>query len=107
LVLAGGGSLGAVQVGTLRALVEAGVEFDLVVGTSVGAVNAAWLVGDPTPSGVAELTRIWRGLRRGHVFPTNPVRGVLAAAGQRRSGWNNPRSGCTWWPGTCSPARRC
>jgi NTE family protein len=85
LVLAGGGSLGAVQVGTLRALVEAGVEFDLVVGTSVGAINAAWLVGDPTPSGVAELTRIWRGLRRGHVFPSNPVRGVLAAAGQRRS----------------------
>jgi NTE family protein len=85
LVLAGGGSLGAVQVGTLRALVEAGVEFDLVVGTSVGAVNAAWLAGDPTVAGVEELARIWHGLRRGDIFPTNPVRGILAAAGQRRS----------------------
>jgi NTE family protein len=85
LVLAGGGSLGAVQVGSLGALVEAGVEFDLVVGTSVGAVNAAWLVGDPTPEGVEELGRIWRGLSRGNVFPTNPLRGVLAAAGRRRS----------------------
>jgi NTE family protein len=85
LVLAGGGSLGAVQVGTLRALVEAGIEFDLVVGTSVGAVNAAWLVGDPTRAGVEQLSRIWHGLRRGDVFPTNPLRGILAAAGQRRS----------------------
>lgn len=85
LVLAGGGSLGAVQVGSLRALVEAGVEFDLVVGTSVGAVNAAWLAGDPTPAGVGELSRIWHGLRRADVFPTNPLRGILAAAGQRRS----------------------
>lgn len=85
LVLAGGGSLGAVQVGSLRALVEAGVEFDMVVGTSVGAVNAAWLVGDPTAGGVEELGRIWRGLHRADVFPTNPLRGILAAAGQRRS----------------------
>lgn len=85
LVLAGGGSLGAVQVGTLRALLEAGVDFDFVVGTSVGAVNAAWVVGDPTSAGIETLDGIWRELRRGDVFPANPLRGILAAAGQRRS----------------------
>ncbi len=41
-VLSGGGSLGAVQVGMLQALAARGVEPDLVVGTSAGAMNAAW-----------------------------------------------------------------
>jgi NTE family protein len=85
LVLAGGGSLGAVQVGMLRALIEADVRFDLVVGTSVGAMNAAWVAGDPTPAGVAALTAIWRGLRRRDVFPPSPWQGLLAAAGRRPS----------------------
>lgn len=40
-VLSGGASLGAIQVGMLRALDEAGVAPDLVVGTSVGSLNGA------------------------------------------------------------------
>jgi NTE family protein len=39
-VLSGGAGLGAIQVGMLRALAERGVHVDLIVGTSVGAVNA-------------------------------------------------------------------
>jgi NTE family protein len=42
LVLAGGGSLEAVQVGMRQALVEADVVFDLVIGASVGAINGAY-----------------------------------------------------------------
>ena len=42
-VLAGGGGRGALQVGALRALLEAGIQPDLVVGTSIGAINAAFL----------------------------------------------------------------
>src|SRR5512139_3913298 len=42
-VLGGGGARGAMQVGALRALVEAGFRPDLLVGTSIGAVNAAAL----------------------------------------------------------------
>ena len=42
-VLSGGGSLGAVQVGMLQALTESGIRPDLLIGTSVGAVNAAWM----------------------------------------------------------------
>jgi NTE family protein len=82
-VLAGGGSLGAVQVGMLRALTAAGVAPDVVVGASAGAVNAAFFAGDPTARGVAELERIWRGLARSDVFPVSLVLGGLGAFGLR------------------------
>lgn len=69
LVLAGGGSLGAIQVGMLKALVTHGLRPDLVVGASVGALNGAYFAGDPTPDGVARLQQIWCQLRRRDVFP--------------------------------------
>jgi NTE family protein len=68
LVLAGGG-FGAVQVGMLRALVAHGLVPDLVVGSSVGAINGAWFAGAPNADGVAQLEEIWRGLRRSEAFP--------------------------------------
>ena len=82
-VLSGGGSLGAVQVGMLRALFEQGVCPDFVIGTSVGAVNAAWIAGCPDPDGVLELGEIWKGLRRQDVFPLSPItsaRGLIGRA---------------------------
>ncbi|MGY4816672.1 patatin-like phospholipase family protein [Pseudomonas chlororaphis subsp. piscium] len=69
LVLAGGGSLGAVQVGMLRALLEKHVVFDLVVGASVGALNGAYFAARPNARGVAELADFWRGLHKADVFP--------------------------------------
>ncbi len=68
-VLAGGGSLGAVQVGMLEALLEAGVVPDLIVGSSVGALNAGFFAGDPTAQGVTKLMEIWRSLHRADIFP--------------------------------------
>ena len=53
-VFAGGGSLGAVQVGMLRELMHAGVSADLVVGSSVGAMNAAYFAGAPNAAGVRQ-----------------------------------------------------
>jgi len=70
-VFAGGGSLGAIQVGMLKALAEFGVFPDIVVGTSVGSINAAYLAGRPTLQGVLELERIWLDLRRDKLFPIN------------------------------------
>lgn len=67
-MLGGGGVLGAVEVGMLRALVEAGVRPDVVVGTSVGAVNGAAFCADPTADGVARLGRLWTELAGGDVF---------------------------------------
>jgi NTE family protein len=68
-VLSGGGSLGATQVGMLQALFEAGIEPDMVVGTSVGAINAAWVGAWPASEGVQKLSDIWTSLRRDDVFP--------------------------------------
>jgi predicted acylesterase/phospholipase RssA len=50
-VFAGGGSLGAIQVGMLRVLVSEGVQPDFVVGASVGAINAAYFAGAPNAEG--------------------------------------------------------
>jgi NTE family protein len=59
-VLGGGGLLGAHEVGMLRALAEAGIRPDLVLGTSIGAVNGAFVAADP--AGAAErLGDLWRG----------------------------------------------
>jgi NTE family protein len=68
-VFAGGGSFGSVQVGMLRALVTHGVTADMVIGSSVGAMNAAYYAGTPTAEGVEKLAAIWRSLRRQDVFP--------------------------------------
>jgi NTE family protein len=76
-VLSGGGSLGAIQVGMLKALFEAGIRPDMLIGTSVGAVNAAWAAGCPNSEGIDRLAGIWKGLRRDDVFPL----GWRAAAG--------------------------
>lgn len=68
-VFAGGGSLGAVQVGMLKALTAHGVTADMVVGSSVGSINGAYYAGRPDSAGVAELERLWRGLSRNDIFP--------------------------------------
>lgn len=83
LVLAGGGSLGAVQVGMLQALVEEGIRFDFVVGASVGAINGAYFAARPNAQGVAELADFWRGLRKSDVFPFS-VLDTLTAILRRR-----------------------
>jgi NTE family protein len=84
-VLSGGAALGAIQVGMLRALYEREIEPDLIVGTSVGAVNGAFIASRPfTPSTADELAGIWRRLDRGQIFPLNPVSGFLGFFGARR-----------------------
>lgn len=69
-VLAGGATLGAMQVGMLAALAEHEVVPDLVVGTSVGALNGALLAREGDPGRAAEeLDRVWRSLTTPDVFP--------------------------------------
>ena len=66
-VLGGGGLLGAHEVGMLRALSESGIRPDLVVGTSIGAVNGVFIAADP--DGAAErLADLWQGESLGMVF---------------------------------------
>lgn len=91
VVLSGGGSLGAVQAGMLLALFDAHVTADLYVGSSVGALNAAYMAGHPDVAGARQLARIWTMLRREDVFPTDAVR-VLRAMVGRTNGVADPRS---------------
>jgi NTE family protein len=67
-VLGGGGALGAHEVGMLKALLEAGIRPDLLVGTSVGAINGAVAAADPSCAAVDLLADLWTGLGRAAVF---------------------------------------
>ena len=73
VVLGGGGVLGAVQVGMLRALIEAGVRPDLVVGTSVGAINGAVLAACPPAEVADRLEALWRSPDAAEVFAAGAV----------------------------------
>jgi NTE family protein len=82
-VLAGGGSLGAVQVGMLKALDRAGIVPDFVVGASVGAINAAYYAASPDADGIARLERIWLRLGRADIFPFSMFGTALCLFGRR------------------------
>ena len=86
LALSGGGANGAAQAGAAAELFEAGLHPDLIIGTSVGAWNGAWMAAHPDGQGGRELLRLWvdpsvrsllRGVVRGYVGAL--ARGRLAA----------------------------
>src|SRR6266571_1242406 len=82
--LAGGAALGAMQAGMIHALYERGITPDLLIGTSVGALNAAFLASRPATVATAEeLAAVWRGLRRSDILPLRPATLISALAGRR------------------------
>jgi NTE family protein len=82
-VFSGGTSLGSVQVGMLRAVFEAGIKPDLLVGTSAGAVNAASVGQGFTASRLEHLANIWSGLRTRDIFGGLGIRSVLRLLNSR------------------------
>lgn len=73
-VLGGGGSRGACTVGVLRALLEAGIKPDAVVGCSSGAFNAVALASRPDLETINRLALVWRSIRNRDLFNRNPLR---------------------------------
>lgn len=73
-VLSGGANLGAEQAGMLEALLAGGIRPDILVGTSIGAANAAFLAADPSLERAEALSDLWRRVRPRDVFPLNPLR---------------------------------
>jgi NTE family protein len=68
----------------LHALYERGIVPDVIVGTSAGAINGAFIASRPqTVQTAHELAAIWRGLRRGQIFPLNFLIGLLGFVGAR------------------------
>ena len=78
-VLSGGASLGAIQVGMAAALLEQGIRPDMVIGTSVGAVNGSWLAAERPIEGLAEL---WSSMRSRQIFPMRPLAGWRGFTGR-------------------------
>jgi NTE family protein len=82
LVLQGGGALGAYQAGVYQAMHEAGLEPDWVIGTSIGAINAAIIAGNEPDKRIVRLREFWRRVDRGlagDVVSQWPFLGPLAA----------------------------
>ena len=69
-VLGGGGKWGAVEVGMIQALHEAGVEADLILGTSIGAFNGAVIADYPGREGVERLNGFWEEVTGADLFQT-------------------------------------
>jgi NTE family protein len=84
-VLPGGGALGSYQVGLLRALTDVGVEPDVLIGVSAGAVNASLFAWHQGNDGIRRLEGIWRGIRRRDLLRLQPGRMALAMAGRHPS----------------------
>jgi NTE family protein len=83
-VLSGGASLAASQVGMLQALYEHQIEPDFLVGTSAGALNAAFIASRPQTAATArKLGRIWGDLRREDVFPVSMTALIGGVCGKR------------------------
>ena len=88
-VLSGGGPRGALQAGALQVLLERGIRPDLLVGTSAGAINAAYLGIDPTPGGAQHLGELWQRLTKEHVYPGGILRAAWNLLSRRNSLYGN------------------
>ncbi|GAA1125329.1 patatin-like phospholipase family protein [Nocardioides aquiterrae] len=90
-VLGGGGVLGAVEVGMLRAVLERGITPDLVLGTSVGALNGAMVAREPRLSVIDKLTELWQGASQQtqQVYGDSPLRTVRRAVATGTHLWSS------------------
>jgi len=85
-VLGGGGARGAMQLGAIRALLEAGYKPDLLVGTSIGAVNAAGLaLWGTNQEGLASLERAWHEVAGSNLMDPRMARLTIRVLSGRRS----------------------
>jgi NTE family protein len=98
-ILSGGGAHGVLQVGALRALMEEGIRPDMVIGTSIGAWNGAWLAYKPTLDGVVAIAAAWRavhvagvllGRQRSLQRPPGAQGGLLMLEAARRVSRGHP-----------------
>lgn len=84
-VLGGGGNLGAIQVGMLRAVMERGIFPDEIVGCSVGAINAAGVAADPTVEGIKRLQEIWTSIQNDVICPAGRLSSIRLLTHRGRS----------------------
>lgn len=78
--LSGGGNRGPIQVGAMRALFERGIKPDILIGTSAGALNTAFIATDPTPETNERLVQMWLHTKPSDIFPKPKWYMLLRAA---------------------------
>lgn len=79
-VLGGGGVLGAVEVGMVRALLEHDIRPDLIVGTSIGALNGVLVASDPSDSVIGRLIKLWASPQAREIFGDSAPRQLARIA---------------------------
>ena len=90
LVLQGGGALGAYQIGVYQALHEAGIEPNWIIGTSIGAINASLIAGNPPDRRMARLEEFWRRVEYG---PAARMALSLPLVGAQMANWMTMATG--------------
>lgn len=103
LVLQGGGALGAYQVGVYQAMHEAGIEPDWVIGTSIGAINAAIITGNAPKDRMQRLEQFWESVEWRSPLGSTPMLGnwfnpwaTLGMMTHGVSGFFTPNP-ASWW----------
>jgi len=99
LVLQGGGALGSYQAGVYQALHEAGVEPDWINGTSIGAINASLIAGNPVEDRLPRLKEFWKRVEQ------NPVWNTRTAFQDSMNGCPTGRQSRTESPASSGPIR--
>ena len=90
LVLQGGGALGSYQAGVYQALHEAGIEPDWIIGTSIGAINAALIAGNEPENRLPRLKQFWKKMEQ------NPIwnfRDAFPGFNEKLSYWSTVTNG--------------
>jgi NTE family protein len=90
-VLSGGGNRGALEVGVILALLEHGIRPRILVGTSVGAINATAMAINPTLEGAKWLENLWRQVTKKDVLPDNYMSMIIRLLTGRSSLFDNKR----------------
>jgi len=90
-VLSGGGNRGALEVGVLIALLEHDIRPRILVGTSVGAINAAAMAINPTLEGARGLEKTWRRVTKKDILPDNYMSMAMRLLTGRSSLFDNKR----------------
>jgi NTE family protein len=85
LVLQGGGALGSYQVGVYQALHEACIEPDWIIGTSIGAINASLIAGNPPEQRLSRLTEFWKRMEQNQAWQ---LREILSGFGDGLAYWS-------------------
>jgi NTE family protein len=90
LVLQGGGALGSYQAGVYQALYEAGIEPDWIIGTSIGAINAALIAGNAPQDRLPRLREFWKRMQQRPIwsFPE-----ALPGFNEKLSYWSTVANG--------------